>query len=507
MIEAMVSIFGLGTIILIGVVLFVATSREAAKIRDGVRTWQNVLDYLKTTNVVGDFGGLGETLVGTQSTSADGRCNGSFICQKPLKRIGVPQELLEQSDLRTRAYYGVLPSLGLLGTFAGVAWSLYEIGKADLTSSDELFRAVNDLLGSMQFAFLTSVVGVLGYLVLQGCHAVFISRINSARNAALTLLQAIPLASAEQALVNFDTEKFKQSAEASAAAAESLEGAAESMASVAEQLQDASLSLDENAQKLATAAENLSAEAIGKAVGERVADAIRLYLAPPIEGIRLSLGELAEIRHTVLQPLVATVSELKTEVDAMNATLDEMKRAVDSNTSANQDLRHSVDSLQNMVGEDLAIAAKALKDAMDSLVSSSSAAANAFKESWSGAARDVADAIHAHTNLVKGTNAELKAATEALRTELELIHAHAATFETVYSGLEKVLNGTRDANAMLSRTAHEMKSTISDFERSANSSLARVVDAFADEQSELVLRLSDALNKLDASAPHRSGAK
>lgn len=57
----------------------------------------------------------------------------------------------------------IVTTLGILGTFAGISISLYELG-----SSKDIISSLPSFIGGLKFAFIASTVGVLSALILRG---------------------------------------------------------------------------------------------------------------------------------------------------------------------------------------------------------------------------------------------------------------------------------------------------------------------------------------------------
>ncbi len=58
----------------------------------------------------------------------------------------------------------VMVTIGILGTFVGIQFGLWNFDASDVQSS------IPDLLGGLTTAFFTSIVGMLAALALRFCH-------------------------------------------------------------------------------------------------------------------------------------------------------------------------------------------------------------------------------------------------------------------------------------------------------------------------------------------------
>ncbi|PFG42419.1 ABC-type transporter Mla subunit MlaD [Isoptericola jiangsuensis] len=105
------------------------------------------------------WGEFDETLV----TSPDGRLLNTQDADYHFRSEALAPELLHSRILLTRP--AVLTVLGVLGTFTGLAVGLSAI---DLNGdTDHLTEGVGTLINGARFAFITSVVGVVGSVVVQ----------------------------------------------------------------------------------------------------------------------------------------------------------------------------------------------------------------------------------------------------------------------------------------------------------------------------------------------------
>ena len=260
----------------------------------------------------------------------------------PLVASAPPQELEEQvAGLDGKEYLALLPALGLLGTFGGIALALSSAQVDSKMAVDVMTDRVSSVVGAAGVVFWCSIIGLFLLLVGQWLHRFTVNSLNALRL---------------KSLADFDIGVHYQSPVATLARLnfDAFEVSATQLGTAASQIATIVGSLSTSANALASSAKAMEASA------RSMKETMEKHIAP--FGARIE--EFTETSST----FTGSVEGLKTS----NALL--------SRTS--QELATSVRGLTDAMHEGLDASVARMQETMKRMTEETSEASRAFVKQW-----------------------------------------------------------------------------------------------------------------------------
>ena len=354
---------------------------------------------------------------------------------------------------------GLCIIIGVAGTFLGITIGLFGADLSDVAGTQQL-------ISGMKTSFFTSLVGLLAAGGLTRKFA------NSKRTRQNALAEAqdeidallLPLGAA-QVLGQSDPNQARKASEATLEAAD--------------QLSDTAGALKQGVGELAQAARGLSADAIGKHVGDSVRDAIDDQLKPTFKAIRKELealraikadqGEktlkllIEQLRDEVLTPMGHQLQESAELTSQAVTSVDALREVVEEAVSHMRDDLNRIQEFQDDTLAQMRAFAEDLENHVESVMDQSLQSVEEVAEDVTGMVDDGKEAMQA----------------QRVAFDESTVHAKEA-FEDVSERLRTALDAqTEETERMFDRIASNVESVQERFE-----------SAFA-EQNDMLLNIGD----------------
>jgi hypothetical protein len=376
---------------------------------------------------------------------------GDLVAGAPPAIVAPPDVLTSTvGNLASREVLPQLPALGLLGTFIGVAFTLYDV-KVDANSALDISLMIGEVQSAMSVAFVTSITGLLFYLFAVWWHdGLAVGAERARRQSKSEFLKNVRIVSPAVALARLDSASFQRAAEA---------------------LATASLDLQKIVGSLGTGAANLAESATGMQTASRLmSHAITENIAP----FGQQIGEFAATS--------ATFSSLVGDLIASNKRSDE----------TSQKLATSVADLSKVLRSGVEDAVASLQVAMSRLRAESEQASATFRETWS---RSVGESLSTLQSVAKsfGTmDQDIQRTALVLDSTLKLFHGRAEAFDGAMATALQLMTEIQRVSVML-ENATEM------YQAASNELLTQSREGaskFFEEAGGGVADLVDELNSL-----------
>ncbi len=339
---------------------------------------------------------------------------------------------LQSSPERSKIRYftTVLTSLGVLGTFLGIMAGLDGIDKKLEGDTAQTFKAVKDLLGGMSTAFVTSIVGMMGSLILLIALSICEKfKQHWHRTLYAMFFQRYRLESLGDYLSELSGQRQHE--------------LVEKQLEVARKSEQASESLLEMGQSLQQSLGNFNADRIGEHISRSLDNIFRTEMVPVFEEISNELSALRSIKQDNGETIINAIKE--EIVEPLTQQIRETARTVDQAASAIGQLNEDLGTISVKLGESVATiqvfqqetmtelklfagdlrtilegfqtdtkvilegVAGSIKSAVDESISGMSAQRDAFKQSAEDAAKtfteiktELVQALDHQTDLQKG---------------------------------------------------------------------------------------------------------
>jgi archaellum component FlaC len=328
----------------------------------------------------------------------------------------------------------------------------------------------------MKTAFDSSIAGVVAYLILLLGHAIAIKGIREEQARCISVVNEISvLDSVEQKLLGLDGQAFSEAAKKTAEAAAALNSASQAA--------------DTSALAMKRSAEQLSAEAIGNAVGEQIRLVLTEQFMPVLEGMQASLEGWNALRESVIEPMAEHVESLDGSVESLVESVEKVIGEIAGLKDANQKLAISIDSLNRLVKDDLGTAADLLNRAMREFSGAANDAAKEFNRQWSDAlSSSVAGLTELSTTFEKIHDA-VKVSYNYTKNTTELYASQVQQNAIAAAGLKQQLEATREASRSLREIANEVARQSTVFTEKSSSAAYQFFDTAGEEIAELTVQL------------------
>lgn len=373
----------------------------------------------------------------------------------PLK--GVARKVNAASPARSSV--GLCIILGVAGTFLGITIGLFGADLSDVAGTQQL-------INGMKTSFFTSLMGLLA----AGALTRKFSKSKQARQQVLAEAQdkidaaMLPMGAAH-VLGDSDPKQAKKAADATLDAAT--------------QLSETAGALQSSVGELAQAANGLSADAIGRQVGESVRDAIDDQLKPTFEEISDELKILREIKADQGQEtLELLIEQLRDEVlEPMGHQLQESAKLTSQSITSVDKLRDVVQDAVSHMRDDL----NRIQQFQDDTLSQMRTFAEDLQDRVEHVMDESLTSVNAVADDVTGMVEDGKSAMEAQRTAFDESTEHAReAFSDVGERLGSALTAhTEEAERMFDRVVNNVESVQERFE-----------EAFA-QQNDMLINIGD----------------
>lgn len=354
------------------------------------------------------------------------RQNGYFLVNR------YPEALTRRSTSPLRFAPALLTALGVLGTFVGITLGMPAFGEARLgTSSQEMVSAAETLLGGMQIAFHTSLMG----LAAAGVFMLLLPITEGFRRHAQGRLRKrfgeLTVSGSAAALMGSDESRNDEELR-------------RTQREAAEAGKASSEALARTSQALADKFDGFNADVIGDKVAVSLRDTLSQELTPVFAEIRDELKTLREIKQDNAQDMLRElVAQLRTEV------LEPMSERIDQSTRTTERAAEAVETLHRELGgiaKDLAHAVSALQQFQNETLQSLQDFANRLSETLGRFQTETKGVLE---SVASEINAALAKSIEGMASQREAFEESAAraatSFQSIRDNLEQALAAREQA--------------------------------------------------------------
>ena len=362
------------------------------------------------------------------------RQNGYFLLNR------YPEALTRRTTSPLRFAPALLTALGVLGTFVGITLGMPAFDEARLgTSSQEMVGTAQNLLGGMQVAFHTSLMG----LAAAGVFMLLLPITEMFRNRRQTQLRKrfgeLTVSGAAAALMD-------------SSASQDDEALRRIQREEAEAGKASSEALTQTSQLLAEKLDGFSAEVMGDQIAATIQATMSNELAPILGEIRDELKTLREIKQDNGQDMLRElVSQLRSEV------LEPMSERIDQSTRTTERAAEAVETLHRELGgiaKDLAQAVSTLQQfqnetlhSLQDFANQLSATLGQFQTETKGVLESIATEI----------NAALAKSIEGMASQREAFKESASQAATSFQGIRDNLEQALAAREQAERDMLEQQ--------------------------------------------------
>ena len=382
----------------------------------------------------------------------------------------------------------ILTTIGVIGTFLGIVIGLSGIQEKLTAGSAEMFEGVKTLLGGMDTAFITSLVGLFFSTVL-----VFVLRHFEKKNTQYfynTRDQFNKLFRPETFADFLDSftgdaqnevvEKQLQAAEKSALASESL------------------LQMGDSLEK---AAGNFDADKIGMHISQSLDNIFTTKMVPVFSEISTELKSLREIKQDNGEKVIqAIMTQLRSEViEPLSAQISETSDLVKDSTSAVTKLHDELGGIATKLATAVSTIQVFQKETLEQL------------KEFSGDLRHILGGFQSDTKIIlEGVADQLdsavKLSVEAMSEQKTAFQESAAQAANTFSGIKSELEQSLDKQSqiqknMLDKTAERVHVIMLDSQKTNKEQadiLKQVGDTATDLMNNARVNLSDTLSNVDS---------
>lgn len=379
---------------------------------------------------------------------------------------------------------GLCILLGIFGTFLGINDGLRGIDFS-ATAPRALENQLTILIGGMQTAFISSVAGMSGAILL----TIIFTLIKH--------LNAINTFTSEETIKARDN--FKRYAREMYATELLADMNPEMMAKSAKEQSEASsnlaiaaLSLQDGITNLNNAAQNLSADAIGAAVGVKLDESIENRLNPTFEKIARELETLRKIKADNGEKTIELISKQLIEPlkFIIYQNLEQNKQTNISVTRLSDSVANLTETLDQATGrmkEDIEQIRKFQNETLSHMRSFADDLKQASEAASQSVIHSVEESRHSMRELFDSVRSEMASTTQMMHEEAE---RQSKLIEQAGEQAADVLNNARES---LINGIHHIEKIISDMRQTTQNELALFRNAYQTELSTFLKEQNSSL--------------
>jgi DNA anti-recombination protein RmuC len=384
-----------------------------------------------------------------------------------LKVSSTPVEL-EPLDgpLNGKEYLALLPALGLLGTFLGIALALSSANMQPGLPVEDMQRSIAQVIHSTQVVFLCAIGGLFFLLLGQWVFSIFGGWAHRVRLRAradfedLVVFQS-PLSSLSQ--INFDV--FRGSAE---------------------QLQTSGKSMSDIVTKLGETAESLGRSALA---------------------MEVSAQTMAQTMQEHIKPFGAKLGEFSDTATAFTKAVGELRESNRSVSQSSTELAKTVGQLSQSLNNGLEKSAQRMEESLVRMSTVTQDAASSFKTAWEGSVGKSVDALGQLSDNLKvlsdslsDTNEKMSGSAKSLQTGMDVVRQG---FEASMTSMAKSLRSQLETAVREFETSMkvvDVRAQSLDVSTAKSLELLEKTQRVTKQMDEAIVGLTKGLRQMEASA-------